>query len=185
MAVQYNSENDSWFTWIDKLKREIPKVSKEAEGFFDKMDKIGATITSDTLKPMLESTNGAFDYYIKNHKLVDESLISFLQNTKYATKDLANYQLYLKESSQSMTLFQHAGKAAGTAIKNLGATLASMGVAWLAGEALSLAIMGIDHLANAAKYEKQALEDATEAAKKYADQIKTTKEKMQNRQMIL
>ena len=75
-----------------------------------------------------------------------------------------------------MTLFQRAGKAAGTAMKTLGATLASMGIAWLAGEAISLAITGLDHLANATKYEKQALEDATETAKKYADQIKTTKE---------
>ena len=75
-----------------------------------------------------------------------------------------------------MTLFQRAGKAAGTAMRTFGATLASMGVAWLAGEAISLAITGLDHLANATKYEKQALEDATETAKKYADQIKTTKE---------
>lgn len=75
-----------------------------------------------------------------------------------------------------MTLFQRAGKAAGTAMKTLGATLASMGIAWLAGKAISLAITGLDHLANATKYEKQALEDATETAKKYADQIKTTKE---------
>ena len=117
MAVQYNSENDSWTTWISKLKsklkKEIPEVSKEAEGFFEKMNKVGATITSDTLKPMLESTNGAFDDYIKNNKLADETLISFLQDTKYGTKDLASYQQYLKESSQSMTLFQRASKAAG------------------------------------------------------------------------
>ena len=140
MAVQYNSENDSWTTWISKLKKEIPEVSKEAEGFFEKMNKVGATITSDTLKPMLESTNGAFDDYIKNNKLADKSLISFLRDTKYGTKDLASYQQYLKLSSQSMTLFQRAGKAAGTAVKTLGATLGSMAAMWAIGEVISLVV---------------------------------------------
>lgn len=138
MAVQYNSENDSWTTWISKFKKEIPEVSKEAEGFFEKMNKVGATITSDTLKPMLESTNGAFDDYIKNNKLADKSLISFLQDTKYSEKTLANYQLYLKKSSQSMTLFRRAGKAAGNSIKSIGAAIGSMAATWAIGEVLSL-----------------------------------------------
>lgn len=69
--------------------------------------------------------------------LADETLISFLQDTKYGTKDLASYQQYLKESSQSMTLFQRAGKAAGGVIKSLGATLGSMAAAWAIGEAIS------------------------------------------------
>lgn len=74
-----------------------------------------------------------------------------------------------------MTLFQRAGKAAGTAMRTFGATLASMGVAWLAGEAISLAITGLDHLANATKYEKQALENATETAKKIRRSNKNNK----------
>lgn len=137
MVVQYDSKNDSWSTWIDKLKQDIPEASKEAEEFFGKMDKIGATITSDTLKPMLESTNGAFEDYIKNNKLADKSLIEFLTNTEYSEKTLANYRLYLKDSSKQMTLFQRAGKAAGGVIKSLGATLGSMAVMWAIGEAIS------------------------------------------------
>lgn len=119
-----------------------------------------------------------FDSFVKKMNLADETLISFLKDTKYGTKDLASYQQYLKESSQSMTLFQRAGKAAGTAMRTLGATLGSMAAAWAIGEVISLAITGIDHLVNAEKYEQQAFEDATEAAKKYSDQIKETREEL-------
>ena len=162
-AVQYNSENDSWTTWLSTLKKDIPKVSKDAKSLFKELDSGKLKVTD-------------WQGYCNSVEMTDKSLIKFLTDTEYSEKTLANYQQYLKKSSESMTLFQRAGKAAGTAMKSLGATLLSMGVTWLAGEALSLAITGIDHLANAAKYEKQALEDATEAAKKYADQIKTTKE---------
>lgn len=79
-----------------------------------------------------------FDSFVKKMNLADETLISFLQDTKYGTKDLANYQLYLKESSQSMTLFQRAGKAAGNAIKSIGAAIGSMAAMWAIGEVLSL-----------------------------------------------
>ena len=81
-----------------------------------------------------------FDSFVKKMNLADETLISFLQDTKYGTKDLASYQQYLKESSQSMTLFQRAGKAAGTAVKSLVATAGSMLVSWGVGEVISLIV---------------------------------------------
>ena len=175
MAVQYDSKNNSWSTWIDKLKQDIPEASKEAEEFFGKMDKIGATITSDTLKPMLESTNGAFEDYIKNNKLADESLISFLKDTEYSEKTLANYQTYLKNSANSMTLFQRAGKAAGSALKSLGATLGSMAAAWAIGEAISLAITGIDSFINKSKIASDAAQKVKEEANDtLSEDIKTS-----------
>ncbi len=112
-----------------------------------------STIISNSL-----SFDGGFDNFIKQSKLADKSLISFLQDTKYGTKDLANYQLYLKESSQSMTLFQRAGKAAGTAVKSLVATLGSMAAMWAIGEVISLIVSGLDKLVNSAKYAKEAAE---------------------------
>lgn len=159
MAVQYDSKNDSWSTWIDKLKQDIPEASKEAEEFFGKMDKIGATITSDTLKPMLESTNGAFEDYIKNNKLADESLISFLQDTEYSEKTLANYQTYLKNSANGLTLFQRAGKSATTVAKSFAATLGSMAVMWAAGEAFTLIVTAIDKFTLTAEEAKDAAND--------------------------
>lgn len=102
--------------------------------------------------------------YCDSIEIADENLISFLQDTKYGTKDLANYQIYLKESSQSTTLFQRVTKTAGTALKSFGATLTSIGIAWLASEAISLAITGLDNLIHAS-------EKAEESAKDFSYQI--------------
>lgn len=63
-----------------------------------------------------------------------------------------------------MTLFQRAGKAAGGVIKSLGATLASMAAAWAIGEAISLAINGIDAIINHAKRASDAAQEAKEKA---------------------
>lgn len=127
MAVQYDSKNNSWSTWLDVLKNKIPSASKEAVSTFKEIQK--------NISEGFNTTD--YEDFIKKNKLADETLISFLQDTKYGTKDLASYQQYLKESSQSMTLFQRAGKAAGGVIKSLGATLGSMAVMWAIGEAIS------------------------------------------------
>ena len=111
---------------MSKLKQEIPQVSDNAKGFFDLINK---GLNVDNCED--------WDLLAKKFKLTDESLISFLQDTKYSEKTLANYQQYLKESSQSMTLFQRAGKAAGTTLKELGAILGSMAAMWAIGEAIS------------------------------------------------
>lgn len=178
MAVQYDSKNDSWSTWLSNLKKEIPEVSEEAEKFFEKMDEIGATLTNDSLKPMLESTNGAFDLYIKNQGLADETLISFLQDTEYSEKTLANYQLYLRNSANSMTFFQRASKMASTAAKTFGATLANMGIAFLASWSISKIVSGIDHLINKTKYEAEALEEIVQKAETAKSEFKSIKDEL-------
>ena len=38
-AVQYDSGNDKFVTWLSKLKQEIPQVSDNAKGFFDLINK--------------------------------------------------------------------------------------------------------------------------------------------------
>ena len=108
------------------MKQEIPQVSDNAKGFFDLINK---GLNVDNCED--------WDLLAKKFKLTDESLISFLKDTEYSEKTLANYQLYLKDSSKQMTLFQRAGKAAGTALKTLGATLGSMAAAWAIGEVIS------------------------------------------------
>ena len=128
------------------------------------------------LNEWAKANDDVFDKLCKKYKVADKDLKNFLKTWDGSGDIQEAFTAHMKESTEGLTLFQRAGKEAGTAMKTLGATLASMGIAWLAGEALSLAITGLDHLANSAKNEKQALEDATETAKKYADQIKTTKE---------
>lgn len=113
MAVQYNSENDSWTTWLSTLKKDIPKVSKDAKSLFKELDSGKLKVTD-------------WQGYCSSVKMTDETLISFLQDTKYSEKTLENYQLYLKKSSGSLILFQRATKAAATATKKLFATLGSM-----------------------------------------------------------
>ena len=70
----------------------------------------------------------------------------------------------MKESTEGLTLFQRAGKAAGGVIKSLGATLGSMAAAWAIGEAISLAINGIDAIINHAKRASDAAQEVKEKA---------------------
>lgn len=37
MAVQYDSKNDSWSTWLDIFKNKIPSASEEAVSAFEKI----------------------------------------------------------------------------------------------------------------------------------------------------
>lgn len=134
MAVQYNSKDNSWSGIVVdllKAKKGIVEVSDEATKFFNKTKnwKPSSLVITDEKK---------FGSFIKKMDLADESLISFLKDTEYSEKTLENYQLYLKNSANGLTLFQRAGKAAGSAIKTLGATLANMALVWVISEAVSM-----------------------------------------------
>ena len=162
MAVQYDSKNDSWSTWISRLKVEIPIVSAEADAFFKKYQENGKNLTK-----VIEnvSKNNGFEGFIKDSNLADESIISFLKDTNYATKTLENYQLYLKNSANSMAFFQKAVKKTGTVLKSLGGTLASMAIMWAASELISLAVKGIDTLIHKSENAIKAAEEAQDAIK--------------------
>ena len=163
MAVQYDSKNNSWSTWLDTFKKDIPSASKEAVSAFEKIKKAQeAGYNIDNM-----------DRWIHQNKLADETLISFLQDTKYGTKDLASYQQYLKESSQSMTLFQRATKAAGGVVKSLGATLGSMAAMWAIGEVISLVATGIDNAVHKVEYAQERLEDFNSSMKEIKDTLKS------------
>lgn len=163
MAVQYDSKNDSWSTWISRIKVEIPKVSEEADKFFTKIKNVGGSLNSASIQSMIDTDS--FDMYIEKQNLADESLISFLKDTNYAEKNLENYQLYLKNSANSMTFFQKAVKKTGTVLKSLGGTLASMAIMWAASELISLAIKGIDTLIHKSENAIKAAEEAQDAIK--------------------
>ena len=107
----------------------------------------------------------SFDMYIEKQNLADESLISFLKDTNYAEKNLESYQLYLKNSANSMTFFQKAVKKTGTVLKSLGGTLASMAIMWAASELISLAVKGIDTLIYKSENAIKAAEEAQDAIK--------------------
>ena len=166
MAVQYDSKNNSWSTWLDVLKNKIPSASQEAVSAFKEIQK--------NISERFNTTY--YEDFIKKNKLADESLISFLRDTKYGTKDLANYQQYLKESSQSMTLFQRAGKATGTALKTLGATLGSMAAVWAIGEVISLAGTAISNYIHRVDNAREALEEFNSTVQEQQSNLSSQKE---------
>ncbi len=132
MAVQYNSDTDSWTTWIDKLKQEVPTVKKEISEFFELMNAQGVP-----LNKWAKSNDEIFDKLCKKYKVTDTELKNFLR-TWDGSGDVAEaFQAHLKNSTNGLTLFQRAGKAVGITLKELGAILGSMAAMWAIGEAIS------------------------------------------------
>lgn len=66
MAVQYNSENNNWETWIDLFKNRIPAASDEAKETFVKL--------KNQLEQGISVDN--WDKWINKNNLADESLIN-------------------------------------------------------------------------------------------------------------
>ena len=127
MAVQYNSKDNTWSTWLDIFKKEIPEASEESINAFEKLAKAQAKGYDPTI-------NGRMEKWIHQNKLADESLIKFLKDTNYRTKDLASYQQYLKDTGKATSSFANFTKKAGTVLKSFGATLGSMAVNWAISE---------------------------------------------------
>lgn len=145
MAVQYNSDTDSWTTWIDKLKQEVPTVKKKITDFFESMKAQGVP-----LNEWAKLNDTVFNDMCKQYKVTDTELKNFLR-TWDGSGDVAEaFQAHLKKSTNGLTLFQRAGKAAGNAIKSIGAAIGSMAATWAIGEVLSLVFTGIDSLLNQA-----------------------------------
>lgn len=159
MAVQYNSDTDSWTTWIDKLKQEVPTVKKEITDFFESMKAQGVP-----LNEWAKLNDTVFNDMCKQYKVTDTELKNFLRTWDGSGDIQEAFTARMKESTEGLTLFQRAGKAAGGVIKSLGATLGSMAAAWAIGEAISLAINGIDAIINHAKRASDAAQEAKEKA---------------------
>lgn len=152
MAVQYNSKDNTWSTWLDIFKKEIPEASEESINAFEKLAKAQAKGYDPTI-------NGRMEKWIHQNKLADESLIKFLKDTNYRTKDLASYQQYLKDTGKATSSFANFTKKAGTVLKSFGATLGSMAVNWAISEAISAIATAIDNEANRVEYAQERLEE--------------------------
>lgn len=180
MAVQYNKDTGwgGFILDIYKAKKGIVDVSNEATKFFDKYKNNGKDLTQ-SINNVLKDKNG-IDNFIKQSDLADKSLIEFLKDTKYKTKDLASYQQYLKDTGKSTTTFSSLTKKAGSVLKGFGAALGSMAVNWAIGEVIGLAITGIDYLINYEEKQAEAFENAKKNAKAAEEEIaeltKTQKE---------
>ena len=56
LAVQYDSENDSWKTWISRIESDIPEASQEAQDTFKKLkQELEQNISSDNIDKWIQS----------------------------------------------------------------------------------------------------------------------------------
>lgn len=149
MAVQWDSEKglSGWGIEIfDAVKDKILGIKKEIPEITDEIKEILGCFDDDSFKILSkEEMKDFFDGegMLKGLSESKESFMSFIDKVDLSGDVFAQYQEHLQQSSQSMTLFQRATKAAGTATKKLFATLGSMTAAWAISEVISLAIKGI------------------------------------------
>lgn len=180
-AVKYDSENGFSGIALDvvgALRNKISGKGKELPELNEATKETLSWLQEDDIKGLNKNQLKEFfdDDTIKSINTTKKSFMSFLDEVDLSGDVFTQYQNHLKESSQLMTLFQRASKAAGTAVKSLVATAGSMLVSWGVGELLSATISGIDYVINYEKYQEQAFENATETAQKYADEIKSVRE---------
>ncbi|WP_308698757.1 hypothetical protein, partial [uncultured Thomasclavelia sp.] len=115
--------------------------------------------------PYILSSN-QLDNFIKKNNLAGDSVVEFLKDTNYATKDLTTYQKYLVDTGQTITQFASMTKSAGNILKSFGATLASTGVMMLAGVAISGAAKLFSNWVNEAKNAETAASGFSESLNK-------------------
>lgn len=76
--------------------------------------------------------------WVKALNLSDDALNKFLEDWDGSGDIQEAFTTRLKKNREDLTLFQRAGKAAGNAIKSIGAAIGSMAATWAIGEVLSL-----------------------------------------------
>ena len=91
-------------------------------------------------------SNRQFNNFITQQNLADESLIAFLRDANYGTKDLASYQQYLKDTGKATSTFSILTSKAGTVLKSFSAAMASMGFNWIIVSLIGLAVKFVDDM---------------------------------------
>jgi hypothetical protein len=134
---------------IRGIKKELPSISEEAKKVF-----------ADIEDSVAQGYNPEFtDDFVGSMELADESLIAFLQDTNYGTKDLESYKQYLINTGKQISTFAKLTKSAGNVIKSFGAALGSMAVNWAIGEVIGTIANAIDQYVNRVEYAKERLEE--------------------------
>lgn len=136
MAVQYDKENGWSGIIVDiyKAKKGIVDLGDEFKKFQETASSKGWNFEwfYDT------HSQKEIRQWVEDLNLSDESLKTFLMDWDGLGDIQEVFTAHLKDSTEGLTLFQRAGKAAGSAVKSLVATLGSMAAMWAIGEVLSL-----------------------------------------------
>lgn len=182
-AVKYDSENGFSGIALDvvgALRNKISGKGKELPELNEATKEVLSWLQEDDIKGLNKNQLKEFfdDDTIKSINTTKKSFMSFLDEVDLSGDVFTQYQNHLKESSQSMTLFQRAGKAAGTAVKSLVATAGSMLVSWGVGELLSAAISGIDYFANKIERTAESASNFTGSIKDFQSELSTNNEQI-------
>jgi hypothetical protein len=133
MAVQYNSDSNSFSTIFDGLIGKISPVKKEIKEFFELANAKGIP-----LNEWSKVSNNVFDDLCKEFKVTDSELKNFLRTWDGSGDISEAFTAHMKQSTESMTLFQRGAKAAGTAFKTVVAAVGSMAITFAISEVISI-----------------------------------------------
>lgn len=176
MAVQYNSDSNSFSTIFDGLIGKISPVKKEIKEFFELANAKGIP-----LNEWSKVCNNVFDDLCKEFKVTDSELKNFLRTWDGSGDISEAFTAHMKQSTESMTLFQRGAKAAGTAIKTVGATVASMAITWAISEVISIIselITSSDRLAEKAQDLGAEFKNTETDISNYKDKIQELNDKI-------
>lgn len=176
MAVQYNSDSNSFSTIFDGLIGKISPVKKEIKEFFELANAKGIP-----LNEWSKVSNNVFDDLCKEFKVTDSELKNFLRTWDGSGDISEAFTAHMKQSTESMTLFQRGAKAAGTAIKTVGATVASMAITWAISEVISIIselITSSDRLAEKAQDLGAEFKNTETDISNYKDKIQELNDKI-------
>lgn len=164
MAVQYDKEK-GFTTWLDSLKKEIANVSSEINTLFD--DTI-SKMSQKQWDEIFEDENG-WDNFIAKNQIADENFKEFLSTVEKSKFTLEDYQQWLIQNGKATSTFTSFTQKAGTALKTLGAAMASMAINWAISEIISFAIKSFDNLANSAEHCKERVDSLMDSYKSAMD----------------
>ena len=176
MAVQYHSDSGSFSSIFDGLIGKISPVKKEIKEFFELADAQGLK-----LETWRNKSDKVFNELCKQFKVTDSELKNFLRTWDGSGDISEAFTAHMKQSTESMTLFQRGAKAAGTAFKTVVAAVGSMAITFAISEVISIIselITSSDRLAEKAQDLGAEFKNTETDISNYKDKIQELNDKI-------
>lgn len=176
MAVQYHSDSGSFSSIFDGLIGKISPVKKEIKEFFELADAQGLK-----LETWRNKSDKVFNELCKQFKVTDSELKNFLRTWDGSGDISEAFTAHMKQSTESMTLFQRGAKAAGTAFKTVVAAVGSMAITFAISEVISIIselITSSDRLAEKAQDLGAEFKNTETNISNYKDKIQELNDKI-------
>lgn len=176
MAVQYHSDSGSFSSIFDGLIGKISPVKKKIKEFFELADAQGLK-----LETWRNKSDKEFNELCKQFKVTDSELKNFLRTWDGSGDISEAFTAHMKQSTESMTLFQRGAKAAGTAFKTVVAAVGSMAITFAISEVISIIselITSSDRLAEKAQDLGAEFKNTETDISNYKDKIQELNDKI-------